>query len=339
MRYFFIDLENVRNEGLEGVLTLNTDDMVYIFYSENAFSMAIPTLESITNSKCSSKFIKTNYIGKNAMDFQIVSLFGATIERCKEGSFYIISKDNGFRSAVSFCESYFEHYSIKCGVFPKIINAVSNDLKGNKGRNNKKDKQSNESAAAKKAAEEPVTDEEPAAVEKPVKEETQEQAAKSRSRSRSRRRGGSKQKTESAEAQNEAAAAAAPGDNAGTAKAQPDSAQTSEEKSAEAKESAPAKPEGDAKAAAAGKQDYIFEILGEILSHKTIEIYAQTIDDGVARTANREELKKFFAEQLGSDEGDALYKVVQSDYELFKQKRPKRPSRPRRNRSRNKSKQ
>ena len=67
MRYFFIDLENVRNEGLEGVLSLNEKDMVYIFYSENAFSMAIPTMESITNSRCSSKFIKTNYIGKKAI--------------------------------------------------------------------------------------------------------------------------------------------------------------------------------------------------------------------------------------------------------------------------------
>ena len=132
MRYFFIDLENVRNEGLEGVLSLNEKDMVYIFYSENAFSMAIPTMESITNSKCSSKFIKTNYIGKNAMDFQIVSLFGAMIERCREGSFYIISKDNGFRSAVSFCESFFSEYPIKCGVYPRIISALAVETKNRK---------------------------------------------------------------------------------------------------------------------------------------------------------------------------------------------------------------
>ncbi|MCR5685965.1 MAG: hypothetical protein K6G81_11205 [Lachnospiraceae bacterium] len=318
MRYFFIDLENVRNEGLEGVLTLNSDDMVYIFYSENAFSMAIPTLESITNSKCSSKFIKTNYIGKNAMDFQIVSLFGATIERCKEGSFYIISKDNGFRSAVSFCESYFGHYPIKCGVFAKIINAVSNELKPSKNKN-----ASSVSAKPAAAQESVIPAELPAAVA-----DTQEQQSKTRSRSRSRRRGGSKQTPETV------TAAPQSGEPVRSEAVQED-----EQKNAKVRNNPGQGQENAGKEQnKPGKLDYIFEVLGEILSPKTIEIYAQTIDDGVAKTANREELKAYFAEQLGDDEGDALFKVVQSDYELFKQKRPKRTSRPHRNRSKNKSK-
>ena len=131
MKYFFIDLENVRSEGLEGVLSLAADDMVFIFYSENAMNLSIPALENLNNSKASKKFIKTNYIGKNAMDFQIVSLFGAMIERNKKGSYYIISQDNGFRSAVSFCESYFEGYGILCGVAPTIIAAITDEMKKN----------------------------------------------------------------------------------------------------------------------------------------------------------------------------------------------------------------
>ncbi len=325
MRYFFIDLENVRNEGLEGVLTLNSDDMVYIFYSENAFSMAIPTLESITNSKCSSKFIKTNYIGKNAMDFQIVSLFGATIERCKEGSFYIISKDNGFRSAVSFCESYFGHYSIKCGVFPKIINAVSNELKGTKAQNSRKDKQKKQEETT------PVENTAKPEENTPAKEQEAEQPAR-KSRTRSRRRGGSKAKGEGADAassaQNvESALPVKEEENVQTEK----TAETGSEKASGESTGTENKP---------GRLEYIYDILGEILSRKTIEIYAQTIDEGVAKSSKREELKAYFSEQLGDDEGDALFKVVQSDYELFKQKRPKKTSRSHRGgRSRNKTKQ
>ena len=129
MRFFFIDLENVRSEGLEGVSSLSDSDMVFIYYSENAMNLSIPTLENLNNSRASKKFIKTNYIGKNAMDFQIVSLFGAMIERNRQGSYYIISQDNGFRSAVSFCESYFEDYGITCGVYPTIISAITAEMK------------------------------------------------------------------------------------------------------------------------------------------------------------------------------------------------------------------
>ena len=92
MRNFFIDLENVRSYGLEGVLLLRPDDMVYVFYSDNANTLTIPTIESLNESPATVKYIKTNYIGANAMDFQIVTLLGATIERDKCGSFFIISR-------------------------------------------------------------------------------------------------------------------------------------------------------------------------------------------------------------------------------------------------------
>lgn len=127
MRNFFIDLENVRSYGLEGVLLLRPDDMVYVFYSDNANTLTIPTIESLNDSPATVKYIKTNYIGANAMDFQIVTLLGATIERDKQGSFYIISHDNGFKSAVKFCEGYFQNYDIVTGVFANIILALNSE--------------------------------------------------------------------------------------------------------------------------------------------------------------------------------------------------------------------
>ena len=430
MRYFFIDLENVRNEGLEGVLSLTEEDMVYIFYSENAFSMAIPTLESITNSRCSSKFIKTNYIGKNAMDFQIVSLFGATIERSKEGSFYIISKDNGFRSAVSFCESFFENYNIKCGVFPRIITAIAADARKQAGEksgtdhrkqsgnqnsaNEKKQSDSNtaavqdESNSGQKAGEgdtpaksrsrrrrrgrgaKNVQDEhntgdayavaaDPAFTEKTVITDTADTGSddtgssstaepadkterKSRSRSRSR-----KKKQELQAAQNQDITNV-------TDPAEIEAGQAEPEKEDNASESVAAKKSGrsrrnrrkdknpdtesrtqDNNTAAPGTAvpdtagekvsdketdnphgqfAYIYELLGEFLSERTIDLYAGYIDEGISGTSNREELQKYFRENLGDDEGEALYKVVKSDYEKYKQARGRRSSRSRRHRSR-----
>ena len=98
MRSFFIDLENVRSYGLEGILLLKPEDKVYVFYSDNANTLTIPTIESLNESSAQVKYIKTNYIGANAMDFQIVTLLGASIEKEQNGRFYIISHDNTWQT-------------------------------------------------------------------------------------------------------------------------------------------------------------------------------------------------------------------------------------------------
>ena len=149
MRNFFIDLENVRSYGLEGVLLLRPDDMVYVFYSDNANTLTIPTIESLNESPATVKYIKTNYIGANAMDFQIVTLLGATIERDKCGSFLIISHDNGFKSAVRFCEGYFQNYDIVTGVYANIILALNSENSSEKGQNfAKADKKNGKTSAS-----------------------------------------------------------------------------------------------------------------------------------------------------------------------------------------------
>ncbi|MCR5321727.1 MAG: hypothetical protein K6E85_00350 [Lachnospiraceae bacterium] len=403
MRYFFIDLENVRNEGLEGVLSLNEKDMVYIFYSENAFSMAIPTMESITNSKCSSKFIKTNYIGKNAMDFQIVSLFGAMIERCKDGSFYIISKDNGFRSAVSFCESFFSEYPIKCGVYPRIISALAAESKNkisgtasdaakknsgkvekiqNKdrsaGNENKEDKESQnwtdatlkENGDATGTTEgngrrsrrrhkkqekhsddkqtiennNPSVDAEMAdgastvieaspvdSSEGTVENENRDQK-KSRSR-RSRRKSGKRDNNREDDAVKDNSE-----DDPDVLTSMPEDETDRSDNDRDSKETP-----GDRRDMSNDGPDspnnfgYIYELLKEYLSERTIDIYAGYIDEGIAKSSNRDELQKYFRECLGDDEGEALFKVVRSDYEKYKQNRPKKTSRARRHRPRKKN--
>ena len=251
MRYFFIDLENVRSEGLEGVASLASDDMVFIYYSENAMNLSIPTLENLNNSKASKKFIKTNYIGKNAMDFQIVSLFGAMIERNKQGSYYIISQDNGFRSAVSFCESYFEDYHIICGVAPTIIAAITEDMK--------------KTATAQTPA--------------PKKKHKAKKPANS---------------------QNE-------------------NVQAPQEK-AQGEAQQPKKSEPQAQNAFR----YIYDALGELLSEKTIDIYAAAIDEAIGGSQNKNDLHDFYKNRFGEDEGEALYKITQGDLEKLKQARPAR---------------
>ncbi len=335
MRYFFIDLENVRSEGLEGVLSLREDDTVIIFYSENAMNISIPTLESINNSKAVKKYIKTNYIGKNAMDFQIVSLLGAMIERNKKGGYYIISKDNGFRSAVSFCESYFTEYDIMSGVYPTIIVAITDEMKrsvkntdsgkkaameGKKGKK-KKDNNITKSNDNKETAAENKEDNSAERIEPKVapvasEEENSEQTVAKKKR---RRRKSSKNKivaADSNESENLTKEAESEGhsDSEDTAKTMPASTE-------EAKQSAP-------------DYDYIYKTLAELLSDKTISLYAESIDEAIGKCKNKDELHEFFRNKYGEDEGEALYRVTQGDFEKMKQLRPAKAHKPGRHRHR-----
>ncbi len=327
MRFFFIDLENVRSEGLEGVSSLSDSDMVFIYYSENAMNLSIPTLENLNNSKASKKFIKTNYIGKNAMDFQIVSLFGAMIERNRQGSYYIISQDNGFRSAVSFCESYFADYGITCGVYPTIISAITAEMKNsikNAPAKNKPKKQAPAQTPAAPAPK-PAPAPEPAAKPEEAQEEDEEKTeAAPRKKSRRRRKKSSQNKQEGTSADTV---------NEEIPEEEQEVPEQAPEKEPVTKEPA---PEAQGETQTTDRLGYIYTILGSLLSQKTISIYAEAIDEAVAGCKNREELHEYFRQHFGEDEGEALYKVTQGDFEKMKQERPKKSS-GRRRRSRRRS--
>lgn len=322
MRYFFIDLENVKSEGLEGVLSLGNEDNVIIFYSENAMNLTIPALENLNNSKASKKFIKTNYIGKNAMDFQIVSLFGAMIERNKQGSYYIISQDNGFRSAVSFCESYFENYHPICGVHPTIIAAITDEMKkaaakakpapaAKTAKNVKEAVPEQNSQAAQSAQTAQTAQGTQTAQNEQTSQDTASQPKKKRHR---------KKKSPSAEAQKNSS------ESEDVESEAPCEEDATPEDTGSTADNETAPTEAVVQAPAVNRLEYIYNTLGELLSAKTIDIYASAIDEGIARCANREELHEFFRGRYGDDEGEALYKVMQSDFEAMKQARPKKTS-------------
>ena len=85
-------------------------------------------------------------------------------------------------------------------------------------------------------------------------------------------------------------------------------------------------PEAQEETQTADKLGYIYTILGSLLSQKTISLYAEAIDEAVAGCKNREELHTYFRDHFGEDEGEALFKVTQGDFERMKQERPKKSS-------------
>ena len=77
---------------------------------------------------------------------------------------------------------------------------------------------------------------------------------------------------------------------------------------------------------AAGRLKYIYDALAELLSTRTIDIYAAGIDEAVAQCSSKQELHEFFTARYGEDEGEALYRVTQGDFEQLRQARPAKKS-------------
>ncbi|MCR4625945.1 MAG: hypothetical protein K5795_08270 [Lachnospiraceae bacterium] len=422
MRSFFIDLENVRSYGLEGILLLKPEDKVYVFYSDNANTLTIPTIESLNESSAQVKYIKTNYTGANAMDFQIVTLLGASIEKERAGQFYIISHDNGFKSAVKFCEGYFTGYDIVTGVFANILLAINSE-KGTKKSNVNQAPEIN-TLSKQNIDKKPSAGDENKnnSVKQPAQDEQGEQPTAKKSRNRRRKRStnaaaqtaAAQTAAENTEAVKQDAAPkdaeqasvkAASGndikqgrrsrgknrartekkvqeknghiDNSSVASAseaqagltpETDVSQITEAKPVKAQENDAVKQKnknrrrrgrsqnaGNAENADASvngninintnagqsvntnksatqnvnadnntqkpvqvSYKYVYNALADFLSKTTIDMYAAKIDEGIRKSKNRNELHEFFKKSYGSDEAEALYKIICSDFEKMK---------------------
>lgn len=99
MRLFYIDYENVKDSGLNGITKLTSSDTVKIFYSEDAQRMSFGTHRRIVESKAEFTYRK---IGpdlkkvKNALDVLILQDLETAMKTDKCSDYYIVSKDQDF---------------------------------------------------------------------------------------------------------------------------------------------------------------------------------------------------------------------------------------------------
>lgn len=106
MRVFLIDFENVKSDGLRSVDCLEAGDQVITFFSKNAESMSMDTYFNLIHSKAKFYAVRLDRTGSNALDFQLVSYLGYLMGTNEDQDVYVISKDHGFYSAVSFCRNF-----------------------------------------------------------------------------------------------------------------------------------------------------------------------------------------------------------------------------------------
>lgn len=96
MKIHLVDFENVKSKGLTGIDSLDENDTVVIFYSENSDTISFEMHQKVLTSKADIQYLKVNVGGKNALDFQLSTLLGYLVANEKYSDIFIISNDRGF---------------------------------------------------------------------------------------------------------------------------------------------------------------------------------------------------------------------------------------------------
>ncbi|MDO4343792.1 MAG: PIN domain-containing protein [Eubacteriales bacterium] len=102
MTYFFVDYENVKDDGLDAISRLKKEDKVAIFFSVNTPKMGIEVVGGFLSRKLDVQTIKAITGHKDSLDHQLASCLGMTMAKDRENDFCIVTGDTAFDDLVSF---------------------------------------------------------------------------------------------------------------------------------------------------------------------------------------------------------------------------------------------
>lgn len=131
MNYYLVDYENVKSHGLDGITSLDSDDVLVIFYSENADSLTFGLHRRLNESKAKISYQKVDVGTKNALDFQLATYLGYLVRdnEGKESSYYIVTKDQGFTSLVNYWKKRKINVSLIVDLSGRDVQKEKNDLR------------------------------------------------------------------------------------------------------------------------------------------------------------------------------------------------------------------
>ena len=100
---YFIDYENVRGAGLNGVEALGKHDRVFVLYGSKDSALKLEQVQNVLASPAKVEFIKVATGKHDALDFQLVALMFLNMK--KKRDYFIISKDTGFDFAIRMAKA------------------------------------------------------------------------------------------------------------------------------------------------------------------------------------------------------------------------------------------
>lgn len=110
-RVFLVDSENISDYSFVHNYSLNKEDVVVIFASDNSKSIKIQGLQSFIESEVKVLFEWITTGTQNELDFQLVAYLGMNVE--ENVNFYIVSDDIGFAGAIEYIKRKKDNVSIE----------------------------------------------------------------------------------------------------------------------------------------------------------------------------------------------------------------------------------
>lgn len=107
MRYFFVDFENVGQNGLYFGDSKLSDSIVNIFYTERCMNINMDVIGNILDedAKLQMHYVKNGV--KNALDFQLSTYLGYVIcETEGKAEYIIVSNDTGYDRVIDFWKRF-----------------------------------------------------------------------------------------------------------------------------------------------------------------------------------------------------------------------------------------
>ena len=131
MNYYLVDYENVKAHGLDGITSLDSGDVLVIFYSENADSLTFGLHRRLNESKAKISYQKVDVGTKNALDFQLATYLGYLVRDNEggENSYYIVTKDQGFMSLVNYWKKRKVDVSLIVDLSGRDVQKEKNELR------------------------------------------------------------------------------------------------------------------------------------------------------------------------------------------------------------------
>lgn len=99
MKIFYVDYENVKDSGLNGIAKLDFQDVVRIYYSEDANKMTFGTHRRIIESPAKFEYVRMHQDlkgVKNALDVILMKEMSERMIQENSADFYIVSADGDF---------------------------------------------------------------------------------------------------------------------------------------------------------------------------------------------------------------------------------------------------
>ena len=101
--YLYIDTENVGNSWIPLMDQADADTVMLLFYTAQTSAISMPQLGRLLNfvKRADVQLINCT-VGKNALDFQLVTALGHRFAQDTEAEYIIYSSDTGYDAVVSF---------------------------------------------------------------------------------------------------------------------------------------------------------------------------------------------------------------------------------------------